>query len=304
MFSADAKDEVAAARFACLECAAIFIAALARFSNRGSLARAGLPPDRVAVVSDRVGVARAALRAGRDAGIAMHSRALRERRLRGRNLVAVLAEKAIGGGSRPPSKPCCRRAWLRAAFLACGSVSDPRRAYHLEFSCPNTGLARSLRRALASFGIESGLGRRRGRALVYAKGASTVVDILGHLGAARAVLAFDDVLAVRATKNAIRRRVNSEAANAARAAASAARQREAALRLRGRARFAELTTALREAVKLRIAHPTATLRELAREARPPVTKPAMGSRMRTLERLARYGKSQSGRGAAGRRLKV
>jgi cell division protein WhiA len=105
------------------------------------------------------------------------------------------------------------------------------------------------------------------------------------MGASHAVLRLEGLRALNQTKNSIHRTVNSEAANAARAAVSAARQRDAASRAIAKLGFANMSPALREAAKLRIAYPARTLRELACAAQPPISKAAMASRLRLLERL-------------------
>ena len=129
--------------------------------------------------------------------------------------------------------------------------------------------------------------RRRGRPLAYVKDAQTVSVLLAHLGATRAVFRLEEQRARRQMKNSIHRTVNSEAANAARAAVSAARQREAARRIMASVGAAQMSRAVREAAQLRIAHPTRTLAELAEAARPPITKAAMANRMRLLERISK-----------------
>ena len=121
---------------------------------------------------------------------------------------------------------------------------------------------------------------------MYVKGAQTVADLLAHMGAANAVLILDDLRARRETKNVIRRAVNAETANAARAGSASARQREAAVALLGKARLKMLTPAIREAARLRVAHPDLTLAELAARTQPAVTKSTMGYRLPTMERLA------------------
>ncbi len=171
--------------------------------------------------------------------------------------------------------------------MACGSASDPARGYHLEFFCRDDHAARLLCELIARLGVDAAIARRRGRPLVYVKQAEGVSALLGQMGANHAVLRLEGQRAVSQTKNSIRRTVNSEAANAARAAASAARQREAAARAIATLGLGRLSPALREAAQLRIAHPARTLRELARAARPPITKAAMASRLRLLERLTK-----------------
>ena len=279
MFSADAKDEIAAVAFDRACCPATFVRALAAFSGGGA--------TRISSAR-RATAARAALRAAKLAGIgAVHAHPGRApRRAVAHGAIELAHDAPLLPEAAAPARACCRRTWLRAAFLACGSASDPHRAYHLEFVPPDDGAARALAKGLGALGIDAGVSRRRARPLVYLKGAAAVADLLGRMGAARAVLALDDLLAVRYTKNATRRRVNSEAANAARAAATSVRQRQAALRIVRGMRGRSLSSALREAAQLRIAHPDYTLSELAARARPPVTKAAMAYRLREIERLA------------------
>jgi len=276
-FSADAKDEIARIRSERACCPAAFVRGMARYS--------GAARSAIIVATERSAVARAALGAAKTAGVEATAEQRRTKRFADRVLVTVRADRPIAALA-PPARSCCRRAWLRGAFLACGSVTDPARGCHLAFACQRDGHARALRDVLATLSIDAGMSRRRGRPLVYVKGVQSIADVLGRLGASQAVFALDNVRAVRQTKNAIRRRVNSESANAARAAMSSARHRKAALRAIRVVGLGGLSAPLAQAAQLRIAHPELTLAELAARARPQVTKAAMGYRMRALERLA------------------
>ena len=278
-YAGDAKDEIARVRFERPCCPASFVRGLSRFSSTGASAKI--------VVTERGAVARAALAAAKAAGI--HAAAARKltTRLGARTVFTIVGDAPLAVAAHPPGRSCCRRAWLRGAFLACGSVTDPARSYHLEFFCRDDSAARGLCETLAAFGIDAAISRRRGRPLAYVKGVEAVADILGQMGASQAVFALDNLRAVRQTKNVIRRVVNSESANAARAAASSARHREAAMRAIRTVGLGNLSAALAQAAQLRIAHPELTLGELALRARPRVTKATMGYRMRALERIGK-----------------
>jgi hypothetical protein len=278
MFSADAKDEIARTRLEKECCASAFVRSLARHSHKG--------PSALVVSTERGAVARAAILAAKAAGIHVAVDRRHEARLGSRTIIAVRADAPFVPSARPPGRACCRRAWLRGAFLASGSVTDPARGYHLEFFCRDDAAVRTLCETLAAFGIDAAVSRRRGRPLAYVKGAEAVADILSAMGASQAVFALDNIRALRQTKNDIRRTVNSEAANAARAAASSIRQRDAALRAIRRIGLGRMSAAIAQAAQLRIAHPESTLAQLAARARPRVTKATMGYRMRMLERLA------------------
>jgi DNA-binding transcriptional regulator WhiA len=279
LFSRDAKDEVAGAHFKRACCPGAFVRALQLFAK---VSRHGSGPV-LTVASERASVARAVIAAAHVAGV--DARMPRASSHRAGRRWTVTLPAFDRGAHLLPQRVCCRRTWLRAAFLACGSVSDPSRGFHLEFFCRAERDARALSELVSSFGVDVGIARRRGRPLVYVKDAGAVSALLGHMGATRAVLRLEGQRAINQTKNLIRRTVNSEAANAARAAASAARQRNAARRAIAKLGLAHISPALSEAAQLRIAYPARTLRELARAARPPISKAAMASRLRLLERL-------------------
>jgi DNA-binding transcriptional regulator WhiA len=278
MYSGDAKDEIARVRFERECCPAAFLRASARFSGGGAGA--------LVVSTERGSVARAVLAAAKAAGFRAAANHRQSARLGKHVIFEVNARGPLAAAARTPVRSCCRRAWLRGAFLACGSVSDPARGYHLEFFCRDDASARALCEVLAALGVDAAVSRRRGRPLAYVKGAQEVADILGQMGASQAVFALDNVRALRQTKNAIKRIVNSESANAARAATSSARQRDAAMRAIDRLGLGRLAPSLAQAAQLRIAHPDLTMAELAARARPRVTKSTMAYRMRALERLS------------------
>ena len=292
MFSRDAKDEVAGVpvRTAC--CAATFLRGCVRFGSSRTDAAGTI------VSTGRASVARAIIAAAHLEGIDARIVPAATSKAPVRFRVRIPTDAtSFGVRSRAdirtrtlhalPARRCCQRAQLRAAFLMCGSVSDPTRGHHLELNCPTDSAARDAFSLVGALGIDAALARRRGRPLVYVKHADAVSALLGHMGATHAVLRMADQRAISQTKNSIRRTVNSETANAARAAASAARQREAASRVLATPAAAHMSKAVREAARLRIAYPSRTLRELARTARPPISKAAMASRLRLLERLAK-----------------
>ncbi|MDE2573041.1 MAG: DNA-binding protein WhiA [bacterium] len=186
-----------------------------------------------------------------------------------------------------PKRRCCRRVELRAAFLTCGSLSLPGKGYHLEFTPHDEQAARRIAMLLTAEGLAARRSVRRGRALLYFKEGEAVVATLAAIGAHGAVLHLEDVRAVKETKNRIRRLVNVEAANVARAVHAAARQRLAIETIRERYGLHRLTPALREAAELRLKHPELTLGELAARCRPPASRPTLNGRLQALIRLAK-----------------
>ncbi len=188
-----------------------------------------------------------------------------------------------------PAKPvrkCDRLIEVRAAFLACGSLAAGARGYHLECVARSEDVATRLKWMLRSAGVPPKQTERKGRVVLYYKDFDAIVELLSQIGAFAAVLALEDVRALRETKNRIHRLVNTEAANLERAAAAAAAQRRVIDYLRNAYGLARLTPALREVAELRIKHPDESLADLGRRCNPPIAKPTVSSRLGALSRLA------------------
>ena len=164
MYSADAKDEIARARFDRACCPGTFVRALAAFSRRlRSADLYGRPADdkhrhdkypryqNLIVRTERGAIARAALKAAKLSGIDAHATQMTGKRFHDGHVVVVAAtgNTALPARLDPPGRSCCRRAWLRAAFLACGSVTYPARGYHLELFCRDDAAARALAKGFA-----------------------------------------------------------------------------------------------------------------------------------------------------------
>ncbi|MBV8067715.1 MAG: DNA-binding protein WhiA [Candidatus Eremiobacteraeota bacterium] len=191
--------------------------------------------------------------------------------------------------AQPPPKPahkCDRLIEIRAAFLACGSLAAGGRGYHLEFVLRADEVAQRLKWMLRSAGLPPKSVRRTKRFVLYYKEFDTIVELLTRIGAFAAVLALEDVRALRETKNRIHRLVNTEAANLERSAQAAAAQRHTIEYVRSALGLTRLSPALREVAELRIKHPDESLTELGRRCNPPIGKPTVSSRLGALKALA------------------
>jgi DNA-binding transcriptional regulator WhiA len=186
-----------------------------------------------------------------------------------------------------PSARCDRRMELRAAFLACGSLAEPARGYHLELVPPSPAAATRLAALLRADGHAPHIAMRKGRDLIYFKDIDAIVGVLSAIGAYAAVLHLEDVRALKETKNRIHRLVNTEAANVDRAASAAAAQRASIALVADAYGLRKLSPVLREAAELRLRHPTDTLAELGARCRPPVRKSTLNGRIAAVVRLAR-----------------
>lgn len=196
------------------------------------------------------------------------------------------------GTLRAPADPaiveesCCKRAFLRGAFLSAGSVSDPKKGYHLEIVCSCMAQAEQIVRLLLDFEIEAHLVTRKKYAVVYLKEGSGIADFLNVTEAHIALLEFENSRVVREVRNTVNRRVNCETANIAKTVTAASRQVEDILLLRDRYGFEKLPASLRQMAEARLEYPDAPLRELGACLDPPVGKSGVNHRLRKLCELA------------------
>lgn len=163
---------------------------------------------------------------------------------------------------RGSADACCARALLRGAFLARGVIGNPADAYHLELIL--AGRSELLEVGAERTGIVFKRLTRRGRAVYYLKGAEAISRLLRLMGANRAVMRFEHDRIVREMRSQANRRANSETANVDKQLRAALQQQAAAKRLKAKDdRLAFLPPAVRQVAELRLAHPQASLRELA-----------------------------------------
>lgn len=184
----------------------------------------------------------------------------------------------------PPSRACCRRAYLRAAFMTAGDVSIAMSGTHLEFRLASEPAARHVAEVLRALEVRPRTRRRGPRWLVYVKGSEDLVLLLQAMGASQAVLRFENQRILREVRAQANRAANSETANLRRSVATGLRQAGAARRLSHAGLLEGQPQALREVAQARLAAPTATLRGLA--SRLHISKSATNARLRRLLSLA------------------
>lgn len=183
--------------------------------------------------------------------------------------------------SRVVARRCCRRAYLRGALLGAGSLSGPRDP-HLEIRTAEIEGARFLSELAAREGAELHVLQRPRHAIAYAKGTEPIADVLIAAGAPDVVLVLEERSVVAATRADANRLANADHANLVRTGRAAHAQLEAVRRLD----VETLPDDLRELAVLRLRHPTASIADLARRCRPPLTKASAYRRLRRLQELA------------------
>ncbi len=181
---------------------------------------------------------------------------------------------------------CCRRAYLRGAFLCVGSMSDPEKSYHMEFVCVNEPQALQLQEVIRSFGIDAKIVLRKKYFVVYLKEGSAIVDLLGVMEAHISLMNFENFRILKEMRNSVNRRVNCETANITKTVNAANKQLEDIVLIRDLYGFQNLPDNLREIAEIRLEYPEATLKELGEYLDPPVGKSGVNHRLRKLSELA------------------
>jgi cell division protein WhiA len=185
-----------------------------------------------------------------------------------------------------PKRDCCRKAFLRGAFLAGGSISLSRRSgYHLEINCGGLEDAQIYQSILSHYNLAPLIRRRNGNVFFYFKNAEAVADFLRITGAGNTLLQFESMRVVKSMRNQVNRLVNCETANLEKVVASAQQQLEMIDRIDRLIGLASISPALREAAQLRRSFPEASLKELGELLEPPVGKSGMNHRFRQLKNL-------------------
>ena len=180
----------------------------------------------------------------------------------------------------------CPWAFVRGAFLACGTITAPRNAYHLEFLARREENAFGLRECLSFLGYPAKEASRGALYGLYYKDSETVTDLLGHMGANRAIFQFLDVKMYRQLRNDVNRAANCETANLGKTVAASGEQMRAIQVLISSGLAETLPEELRETLDLRAAFPDDTLAELAGRHRPPITKSGVNHRLKKLIEIA------------------
>lgn len=183
-------------------------------------------------------------------------------------------------------RQCCKRAFLRGAFLAAGSISDPNRSYHLEIVCPDIPKAEQLQEVLHGFGIDARMVFRKNHYVVYMKDGAQIVETLGIMEANIALMNLENVRILKEMRGSVNRKVNCETANINKTVSAAIRQIEDIRYIEETTGFSSLPEPLEQMAKLRLKYPEASLLELGKMLTPVVGKSGVNHRLRKLKEIA------------------
>ena len=177
---------------------------------------------------------------------------------------------------------CCRTAFLRGAFLAGGSVTDPEKRYHLELDTGHAQASREVATLLTEMGFLPHSVRRGGSSVIYFKQSEHIEDLLTTIGAPAAAMDIMTAKVDKQIRNGANRAMNCDMANVNKTIDAALEQKNAIQRLQENGRLERLPEKLRQTALLRLQYPEMSLSQLAEKCDPPVTKSCMNHRMRKL----------------------
>ena len=183
---------------------------------------------------------------------------------------------------------CCKAAFLRGAFLAGGSVTDPVKGYHMEISTTHQSVAREtdvLMREVMTFLPKSA--KRGGGQVLYIKQSEQISDFLTYLSAPVAAMSIMETRLEKELNNKVNRRCNCDDANTSKVVEAAQEQLSAIRVLKEAGMLEKLPDKMKQAAMAREKNPSASLSELAAMMEPPITKPAMNNRMKKLVQMAK-----------------
>lgn len=181
---------------------------------------------------------------------------------------------------------CCKRAFIRGAFLAAGSMSNPEKSYHSEIVCASAREANRLRRMINSFGLDSKVIIRKKSYVVYLKEGSQIVDLLNVMEAPVALMEMENIRILKEMRNSVNRKVNCETANINKTVSAAVKQAEDIKYIRDSIGLDKLPEGLQEIARIRLEYPNATLKELGELLETPLGKSGVNHRLRKLSEEA------------------
>ena len=181
---------------------------------------------------------------------------------------------------------CCRRAFIRGAFLAAGSISAPEKFYHFEIVCPTEPKAEQLKNIIATFDIEAKIVPRKKYYVVYIKEGSQIVDILNVMEAPVSLMELENIRIVKEMRGSVNRQVNCETANINKTVSAAVKQIEDIRFIQSVAGLSGLPESLQEMARIRLERPEATLKELGENLSHPVGKSGVNHRLRKISAVA------------------
>ncbi len=183
---------------------------------------------------------------------------------------------------------CCRKAYLRGAFLAGGTMNNPEKEYHFEISAGTGILAKEKKRLMSGFvDIHPKVVTRKKNFGVYLKSGEQIKDVLAIMGASNQFFKFDDAMMMKDLRSSAYRINNLDNANIDKSLKAAENQINAIRKIQEKRGLDFLSPKLKEAAEARLEHPEVGIEELGRLMSPPLSKSGINNRLRRIEEMAK-----------------
>ena len=180
---------------------------------------------------------------------------------------------------------CCKRTFLRGAFLGGGSISRPSSDYHLEMVTGNEDFARSIIKIMHTFALKAKLTDRKNDFIVYLKDGESITKFLSVIGAHKSMMDFENVRILKEMRNNVNRMVNCETANLNKVVKAAVRQIGCIKYIDEHLGLSQLPQPLQDTARLRLEYPDASLNELV-EYSGGIGKSGLNHRLKKLQEMA------------------
>ena len=189
---------------------------------------------------------------------------------------------------------CCKRAFIRGAFLASGSMSDPEKSYHFEIVCATREKAEQIQKIMKCFELDGKIVLRKKSFVVYLKEGSQIADVLNVMEAHVALMEFENVRILKDMRNTVNRKVNCETANINKTVSAAVKQIYDIRYIQETKGLDKLPEGLKDMALTRLTYPEASLKELGSLLTPPVGKSGVNHRLRKLSEMAEELRAKQG----------
>lgn len=184
------------------------------------------------------------------------------------------------------SDDCCASAFVRGAFLVCGTVTAPDKDYHLEFAVPYLNICKDLMKLLEEYDFRPKMVVRKGVRVIYFKDSESIEDMLTFMGAANSSLEIMGVKMYKDMRNNINRKTNFETANITRTVDAAMQQVEAIRKIERCRGLDSLPEQLRKVALIRRDNPEMSLREIGETIDEPISRSGINHRLRRIVEIA------------------
>lgn len=183
-------------------------------------------------------------------------------------------------------KSCCRKSFLKGAFLGSGCIVNPNTDYHFEISVKTKSYAKILIDLLEEYALKAKVIKRNSNYVVYIKDSEKIATLIAILGANKAMFEYENIRVEKSIKNDINRTVNCETANLTKVIETAYKQINAIQKIKNAGKYDELNSNLKEVCNLRLKYNEASIEELSKLSSTNISKSGMYHRLKKIEKLA------------------